>query len=95
MLLNFQSQNLVESQSGSSDSDNDPKKDSMNLMESPNPMLRLAYFGRLKRMMTSYKNSKLKMFDRRLLRGLFIKNLKDFDEDYQDFVQGKSLFERL
>ncbi len=35
------------------------------------------------------------MFDRRLLRGLFIKNLKDFDEDYQDFVQGKSLFERL
>lgn len=49
-------------------------------------MLRLAYFGRLKRMMTSYKNSKLKIFDRRLLRGLFIKNLKDFDEDYKDLV---------
>jgi hypothetical protein len=58
-------------------------------------MLRLVYFAKLKRMMVSYKNAKLKTFDRRLLRGLFIKNLKDFDEDYQELIQNKSLLERL
>lgn len=58
-------------------------------------MLRLVYFAKLKRMMVSYKNAKLETFDRRLLRGLFIKNLKDFDEDYQELIQNKSLLERL
>ncbi len=58
-------------------------------------MLRLVYFAKLKRMMVSYKNARLETFDRRLLRGLFIKNLKDFDEDYQELIQNKSLLERL
>ena len=49
-------------------------------------MLRLVYFAKLKRMMVSYKNARLETFDRRLLRGLFIKNLKDFDEDYQELI---------
>jgi len=31
-------------------------------------MLRLVYFAKLKRMMVSYKNAKLKTFDRRLLK---------------------------
>lgn len=86
---------MVESDSSSCDSDNDPKKDGMYLMETPNPMLRLAYYGKLKRMITSYKNSKLKTLDRRLLRGLFIKNINDFDEDYHEFIQTKSLLDRL
>ena len=51
-------------------------------MESKNPMIRLVIYGKIKRMINSYKVAKLKAIDRRLFRGLFIKNLKEFDEDY-------------
>jgi hypothetical protein len=46
-------------------------------------------------MITSYKGTKLKTFDRRLLRGLFIKNLKDFDEEYKEQIQNMSLLDRI
>jgi hypothetical protein len=95
MLLKFQRKNLVETSSSSCDSDNEPKKDAPSLMENKNPMIRLAYFGRIKRMVTSYRHSNLKTFDRRLLRGLFLKNLKDFDEDYNDMMANQSLLARL
>ena len=51
-------------------------------MEARNPQVRLAIFGKIKRMIESYKGYKVKNIDRRLLRGLFLRNLKDFDEDY-------------
>jgi len=50
-------------------------------MESKNPMIKLVIFGKLKKMINSYKNQKLGDIDKRLLRGLFIRKLKDFDED--------------
>lgn len=65
------------------------------MMESKNPVVRLAIFGRLKRMVNSYRQSKLKTLDRRLLRGIFIRNLKDFDEDYKDLLANNSLLDRL
>ena len=52
-------------------------------MENKNPMIRLVIFGKIKRMINSYKHKKLTTIDRRLFRGLFIKNLKDFDEDFK------------
>jgi hypothetical protein len=55
-------------------------------MEYKNPSKRLAVFAKLKRMVTSYQSVKLKSIDRRLLRGLFLRNLKDFDEDYKESV---------
>ena len=64
-------------------------------MESKNPMIRLVFFGKLKRMIKSYKRQKLETIDRRLFRGLFQRNLKDFDDDYQEKVQNKSLMMRL
>ena len=53
-------------------------------MESKNPFVRLVIFGKMKRMITSFKDSKLKEIDKRLLRGLFIRKLKDFDEDFNE-----------
>ena len=53
-------------------------------MESKNPMIRLVIFGKLKRMIKSYKNIELQTIDRRLFRGLFLKNLKDFDEEHEE-----------
>jgi len=52
-------------------------------MDSRNPLIRLGVFGKLKRMMSSYKDQTLDTTDRRILRGLFQKKLKDFDEDYE------------
>jgi hypothetical protein len=53
-------------------------------MESKNPIIRLVFFGRMKKMIKSYQGTKLKAIDRRLFRGLFLRNLKDFDEDYKE-----------
>ena len=55
-------------------------------MESKNPMIKLVFFGKLKRMVNSYLHTRLKTIDRRLLRGLFIRNLKDFDEEHNEKV---------
>ncbi len=95
MILKFQRKNLIESSSSSCDSDNNNKFDSVRLMENENPMVRLVIFGKLKRMINSYRKDNLEVFDRRLLRGLFIRNLKDFDEDYNEKIQNKSLLVRL
>eukprot|EP00347_Sterkiella_histriomuscorum_P013629 403363988 len=94
-ILKFQRKNLIETDSSSQDSDNNNKYFTTKLMESKNPMIRLVIFGKLKKMVTSYKNQKLEEIDRRLLRGLFLRNLRDFDEDQRDRNQYKSLLERL
>ena len=83
MLLLFQRKNLIETSSSSCDTDdaNNP----MHLpsqMEARNPQVRLAVFSKIKRMIGSYSGQKVKNIDRRLLRGLFLRNLKDFNEDY-------------
>ena len=52
-------------------------------------------FAKIKRLIESYKGHKIKAIDRRLIRGLFLRNLKDFDEDYREKVQDKSLLERV
>lgn len=64
-------------------------------MESKNPIIRLVFFGKMKKMITSYQNTKIQDIDRRLFRGLFMRNLKDFDEDYKEKIQNKSLMMRL
>jgi hypothetical protein len=64
-------------------------------MESKNPLIKLAFYGKLKKMVNSYKDCKLKTVDKRLLRGLFIRNLKDFDEDYKEFISNKTLLMRI
>lgn len=83
MLLLFQRKNLIETSSSSCDTDDANNPIHLpSQMEARNPQVRLAILGKIKRMIESYKGYKVKNIDRRLLRGLFLRNLKDFDEDY-------------
>ena len=50
MLLMFQRKNMIESESSSGDSDTNNKFDMLNMMESPKPMMKLAVFAKLKKM---------------------------------------------
>ena len=82
--MKFQRQNLLETSSSSQNSDNNDKYDSLNLMESKNPMIRLVFFGKMKRAVKSYKSTKLKTIDQRLFKGLFLRRIKDFDDEYRE-----------
>jgi hypothetical protein len=83
ILLRFQRKYLVETSSSSEESDYEAKNDTVRLMDSSNPFIRLATFSKLKKVVTSYKDDELDKTDRRILRGLFRKNLKDFDEKHE------------
>ncbi|CDW89822.1 UNKNOWN [Stylonychia lemnae] len=63
MLLRFQRQNLLETSSDSSDSD-DNNLDTLRLMEHSNPMVRLVTYGKLKKMMQSFEGRKLQQLER-------------------------------
>ena len=43
----------------------------MNLMENPNPLIRLTVYGKLKKMMLDYEGKKIKFMERNLMRGVF------------------------
>ncbi len=64
-------------------------------MDSKSPLIRLSVFGKLKKIMSSYVCEPLKDTDRRLLRGLYRRKLRDFDEDQAERNQSRSLIERL
>jgi hypothetical protein len=84
----------LETASESSDSD-DNNLDTMNLMENSNPLIRLVIYGKLKKMMKAFENKKLKFIERNLMRGVFQRKLKDFQEELLDQAENKSLLERL
>jgi hypothetical protein len=67
----------------------------MKLMEHKNPIIKLMIYGKLKRMLTSYIGLDLKNEDKNLIRGVFTKKLKDFDEDRKELNENKSLLSRL
>ncbi len=80
IVLKFQRQNLIETSSSSSDSD-DNNYDSLRLMENPNPLIKLVMFGKLKKMIKGFTGKTLEPLERNLIRGLFIRKIKDFAED--------------
>lgn len=69
MFLRFQRLNIIETDSSSSDSDAN-EYDTLKLMENDNPMIRLMIYGKLKKMITSFRDSKLQQKDINLIRGL-------------------------
>jgi hypothetical protein len=77
---------MIESSSSSGDSDTNNIYDMMNMMESRNPMVRLVVFGKMKRIISSFKYNKINETDRRSIRGLFVKKMKDFDEDHRERI---------
>jgi hypothetical protein len=42
------------------------------LLESPHPLVRLANYGKLKKMISKLKEKKLSQIDKRVIRGLFL-----------------------
>jgi GMP synthase PP-ATPase subunit len=66
--------------------------DMVNLMESRNPMIRLVIFGKIKKIISNLKGQKISDIDRKVIRGLFVKHIKDFDEDFREKMRGVSLF---
>ena len=67
----------------------------MNMMESKNPTVRLSVYGKIKKIMNSYKDLELTEVDRKALRGLFVKNLKEFDEEHRERMSKLPLLDRL
>ena len=67
----------------------------MNMMESKNPTVRLSVYGKIKKVMSSYKELQLTEIDRKALRGLFVKNLKEFDEEHRERMSKLPLLDRL
>ncbi|TNV73470.1 hypothetical protein FGO68_gene12963 [Halteria grandinella] len=95
MVLKFQRKNLIESNSSSGDSDTNNKFETVSLMESNEPMMRLVVYSKIKHMISQFSNTRLHEIDRRLLRGLFVKHIKDFDEEYKEKMKKKPLIDRL
>ena len=67
-------------------------------MDHKNPFIRLGVYGRLKRMVGTFKNLDLDQIDqteKRLIRGIFFKRLLDFDEQHSQKQSQIPLIERL
>jgi hypothetical protein len=77
--LRFQRQNLVETSSSSSDSD-DNLYEPVRLMEHKNPLVKLVTYGKVKKMMREFKGKKVDHLERNMMRGMFRRKLKDFAE---------------
>ena len=63
-------------------------------MENKNPMVRLITYGKVKKMMLQFKNSKIDPLEKNMMRGMFLRKLKDFAEQMKT-QQQITLFERF
>ena len=86
---------MIETSSSSENSDSNGRFDFPALMDNKDPKVRLSVYAKLKRMMNTMRGAKLKAIDRRLLRGLFLRKLNDFDEDFREIIENRSLFSRI
>ena len=84
----------METSSSSSDSDNNDF-DVVRLMENKNPLVRLVTYGKIKKMMKQFVNSNIEPLERNLMRGMFRRKLKDFNEHLQENHDNFSLFDRM
>ena len=94
MILRFQRQNLVETSSSSSDSD-DNNYDPVRLMENHNPMVRLITYGKVKKMMMQFQNKHIDPLEGNIMRGMFRRKLKDFAELQSETHGHVSLLDRF
>lgn len=93
LLLKFHRQNLIETTSSSSDSDNGAY-DEMRMMENKNPLIRLVAYSKIKKMLRQFEGAQVNELERNMMRGLFMRNIKDFAEETKKNSK-KTLFERL
>jgi hypothetical protein len=50
-------------------------------MENQNPLVRLVTYGKIKKMMRDFNGKKIDHLEANLMRGMFLRKLKDFAED--------------
>ena len=86
LILKFQRMNLIETSSSSSDSD-DNSYDTLRLMENKNALIRLTMYGKLKKMIRGFTGRDLDPLERNIIRGLFIRKLKDFAEEQKEMSE--------
>jgi hypothetical protein len=67
--------------SSSEDSDDDSNLNSIKLMSSKNAKVRLSVYSRLKKLVDSYEGKELDEVDQRILKGIFYKRNREFDEE--------------
>jgi hypothetical protein len=73
---------VIETDTESNDSDNDKmaaaaKPDVMSMMDSKNSMVRLIIYAKMKKMIKNYQINDLPQLDKRLIRGIYNRRLKD------------------
>lgn len=83
----------METDSSSEDSDDDPRLDTVKLMDNKNPIVRLGVFSRMKKLVDTYKNKDLEEIDQRIIKGIFYRKNRDFDEELMKSKQ--TLYQRL
>jgi hypothetical protein len=72
------------------------------LLDNPNPFVKLGAISRMKKLLDTYKIDSLENTDKRLIRGLYQRNLKDYEEDSAgqikkrmiSLIKGKGVSER-
>ena len=79
MLMKFERQNVIETTSSSSDSE-DNAYDPVRMMEVKDPYVRLRASGRIKKMMKEFGNRNLEITDVNMIRAMFKHQIKDFKE---------------
>ena len=94
LILRFQRQNLIETSSSSSDSD-DNLYDPVRLMENKNPLVRLVTYGKVKKMMKDFVGANIDNLEKNMMRGMFRRRLKDFAEKQADTHESTTMIDRL
>lgn len=56
----------------------------MRLMENKNPLVKLVAFGKIKKKMNQFKGKQINSLERNMMRGLFIRKIKDYSEELRN-----------
>ena len=86
---------MIESTTSSKDSDSDHALEYQMILESKDPYVKISALQKMKSIISDYNGKKIKPVDRRLFRGIFMRNLKEFEEDFHERRSKMTLFEKL
>jgi hypothetical protein len=50
-------------------------------LDNPNPFIKLGAIAKIKKLLDTYKTDSLETTDKRLIRGLYLRKLKDYEDE--------------
>ena len=65
------------------------------MMENKNPLVQLISYGKVKKMMMQFKGTGVDKLERNMMRGMFLRKIKDFSELQYEKSQNLTLKHRL